>query len=93
MDQKTREELLRLFRSKLDQAMKLYLETCTRCGVCYSACHVHESMPHLKYIAAYRAEIVRRIYNRYFKGQGRIMPHVRGADAAWSIAHLASTPR
>jgi Fe-S oxidoreductase len=29
-------------------------------------------MPHVKYIAAYRAEIVRRIYKKYFKSQGKI---------------------
>ena len=52
--------------------MRFYLETCSRCGVCTTACHVHESMPHVKYIAAYRAEIVRRIYKRYFKGQGKV---------------------
>jgi Fe-S oxidoreductase len=28
-------------------------------------------MPYVKYIAAYRAEIVRRIYKKYFKGQGK----------------------
>ncbi len=72
MDQKTRDELLKLFKSKLNQAMTLYLETCSRCGVCTKACHVHESMPKVKYIAAYRAEIVRRIYKRYFKGQGKL---------------------
>ena len=72
MDQNTRDELLELFRSKLNQAMTLYLETCSRCGVCTKACHVHESMPHVKYIAAYRAEIVRRIYKKYFKGQGKL---------------------
>jgi [DsrC]-trisulfide reductase subunit K len=72
MDQKTREELLKLFKSKLNQAMILYLETCSRCGVCTKACHVHESMPQVKYIAAYRAEIVRRIYKKYFKGQGKL---------------------
>ena len=69
MDQKARDDLLRLFRSKLNQAMRLYLETCSRCGVCTKACHVHESMPRVKHIAAYRAEIVRRIYKKYFKGQ------------------------
>ncbi|HIJ56275.1 MAG TPA: (Fe-S)-binding protein [Deltaproteobacteria bacterium] len=74
MDQNTREELLRLFNSKLNQAMKFYLETCSRCGMCTHACHVHESMPQVKYIAAYRAEIVRRLYKRYFKKQGRIWP-------------------
>ncbi|MBW1887695.1 MAG: (Fe-S)-binding protein [Deltaproteobacteria bacterium] len=71
MDQKTRDELLKLFQGKLNEAMRFYLETCSRCGVCTKACHVHESMPHVKYIAAYRAEIVRRIYKKYFKGQGK----------------------
>ncbi len=76
MDQSTREELLKLFKSKLNQAMKFYLETCSRCGMCTHACHVHESMPQVKYIAAYRAEIVRRLYKKYFKKQGRIWPWV-----------------
>lgn len=74
MDEKTRDELLKLFQGKLNQAMKLYLETCSRCGVCVKACHVHESMPQVKYIAAYRAEIVRRIYKKYFKKQGKLWP-------------------
>ncbi|MBW2183963.1 MAG: hypothetical protein JRF49_08875, partial [Deltaproteobacteria bacterium] len=74
MDQKTRDELLKLFQGKFNKAMKFYLETCSRCGVCTKACHVHESMPHVKNIAAYRAEIVRRIYKKYFKGQGKLWP-------------------
>jgi Fe-S oxidoreductase len=74
MDEKTRDELLKLFEGKLNQAMKLYLETCSRCGVCVKACHVYASMPQAKYIAAYRAEIVRRIYKKYFKKQGRLWP-------------------
>jgi Fe-S oxidoreductase len=74
MDEKTRSELVKLFGSKLTQAMKLYLETCSRCGVCVKACHVYESMPQVKYIAAYRAEIVRRIYKKYFKKQGKLWP-------------------
>ncbi|MBW1856495.1 MAG: (Fe-S)-binding protein, partial [Deltaproteobacteria bacterium] len=74
MDQKTRDELLKLFQGKLNKAMKFYLETCSRCGVCTKACHVHESMPYVKNIAAYRAEIVRKIYKKYFKGQGKLWP-------------------
>jgi len=74
MDQQTQDELLRLFEGKLNQAMKFYLETCSRCGICTQACHVHESMPRVKYIAAYRAEIVRRIYKKYFKKQGKLWP-------------------
>jgi len=74
MDQKTRDELLKLFQSKLNAAMKLYLETCSRCGVCVEACHVYASMGQVKYIAAYRSEIVRRIYKKYFKPQGKLWP-------------------
>lgn len=74
MEENTREELLKLFQSKLNQTMKFYLESCSRCGLCVKACHVHESMPHVKHIAAYRAEIVRRIYKKYFKPQGKLWP-------------------
>ncbi len=76
MDQKTRDDLLKLFQSKLNQAMLFYLETCTRCGTCVEACHVHASMGQVKYIAAYRHEIVRRIYKKYFKARGKLWPSV-----------------
>lgn len=76
MDRDTRDTLVALFQGKLNEAMRLYLETCTRCGVCTEACHVYASMGHLRYIAAYRHEIVRRIYKKYFKGRGRLWPSV-----------------
>jgi Fe-S oxidoreductase len=76
MDQHTKDELLKLFRSKLNEAMRFYLETCTRCGTCVEACHVYASMGQVKYIAAYRHEIVRRIYKKYFKARGKFWPSV-----------------
>ena len=76
MDQETRNELLKLFKTKLNQAMRLYLETCTRCGVCIEACHVYASTGQVKHIAAYRAEIIRRLYKKYFKARGKIWPSV-----------------
>jgi Fe-S oxidoreductase len=86
MDDKTRDDLLKLFQGKLNQAMRFYLETCTRCGVCTEACHVYASMPQVKYIAAYRAEIVRRIYKKYFKGQGKSWP---SAGEAKELSEMA----
>lgn len=74
MDQKTRDELLKLFQGKLTDAIRFYLETCTRCGVCTEACHVHASMGQVRYIAAYRSEVVRRIYKKYFKARGKLWP-------------------
>ena len=76
MDTDTRDTLITLFKDKLNEAMRFYLETCTRCGLCVEACHVYASMGNVKYIAAYRHEIVRRIYTKYFKGRGKLWPSV-----------------
>ncbi|UCG07555.1 MAG: (Fe-S)-binding protein [Desulfobacterales bacterium] len=86
MDEKTRDDLLNLFQSKLNEAMRFYLETCTRCGVCTEACHVHASMGQVKYIAAYRSEIVRRLYKKYFKGRGKVWPSVGEAKDLTDMA-------
>ena len=74
MEQEMRDKLLKLFEGKLNRTMELYLETCSRCGVCSPACHAYASMPLPKYTPAYRAEVVRRIYKKYFKPQGRFLP-------------------
>ena len=74
MDQKLRKELLNLFHDKLSKPLQMYLETCMRCGICTPACHVYASMPQPKFTPAHRAEVVRRIYKKYFKLQGKIMP-------------------
>jgi len=79
MDEKTKTELLGLFRSKLNRAMTYYLETCTRCGVCVDACHVYASTGKLNHISVYRHEMVRRLYRKYFKARGKIWPSVGDA--------------
>ena len=79
MDEKTKSELLGLFRSKLNRAMTYYLETCTRCGVCVDACHVYASTGELNHISVYRHELVRRLYRKYFKARGKIWPSVGDA--------------
>lgn len=74
MDQKLRDELLTLFDSKRSRPIQMYLETCMRCGICTPACHAYTSMAQPKYTPAHRAEVVRRIYKKYFKLQGKIVP-------------------
>jgi Fe-S oxidoreductase len=86
MDKKTRDDLLKLFQGKLNEAMRLYLEQCTRCGICTEACHAYASMGQVRYIAAYRHEIVRRIYKKYFKGRGKIWPSVGEAKELSEMA-------
>ncbi len=63
-----------LFETKLNAAMRMYLDTCARCGICVESCHVYASMPETRYSAVGRAEVVRKIFRRYFKVQGRFAP-------------------
>ena len=74
MDEMLRGKLLNVFQGKLSRAMELYLETCSRCGVCTQACHAYASVPLARYSPAYRAEVVRRIYKKYFRPQGKLLP-------------------
>lgn len=76
MDEKTRDALLKLFQGTINQAMRFYLEACTRCGVCVDACHVYASMGQAKYISASRHELVRRLYKKYFKARGKFWPSI-----------------
>ncbi len=74
MDYATKESLKTLFETKLHGVMRMYLDTCARCGLCVESCHVYASMPEAKYTAVGRAEVVRKIFRRYFKREGRIAP-------------------
>ena len=74
MDIMTQYELQKLFKTKLNAAMRLYLETCTHCGLCVDACHVYQSMPETRYTAVGRSEIIRKVFLRYFKLEGKIAP-------------------
>jgi [DsrC]-trisulfide reductase subunit K len=74
MDPKLTAELKELFEGKLSHEMRLYLDTCARCGNCIRACHVYESIPEIRYSAVARAETIRKLFRRYFKLEGKLFP-------------------
>lgn len=74
MEAELSEKLKELFETRLNSAMRIYLDTCARCGLCVDACHVYASMPETRYSAVGRAEVVRKIFRRYFKLQGSFAP-------------------
>lgn len=74
MDPKMSADLQLLFEKKLNGVMRMYLETCARCGNCVDSCHVHASIPEAKYSAVGRAEVVRKVFKRYFRMQGKFAP-------------------
>ncbi len=80
MEQALHHELLERFDSKLNDAMRMYLDTCARCGVCIQSCHVYASMPELKYTAVHRAEVIRKLFKRHFKAQGRFWPSLGDSE-------------
>ncbi|MDY6881906.1 MAG: (Fe-S)-binding protein [Desulfatiglans sp.] len=94
MDTQLQKELIHLFDGKLTKTMQLYLDTCSRCGICTPACHAYASTPLPRYSPAHRAEVVRRIYKKYFKGQGRVLPGLGQAkkldDTALTELHEAA---
>ncbi len=54
--------------------MRYYLDVCTRCGICKDACFAYASVPKAEYTPVWRAEVVRKIYKRYFKWTGKLFP-------------------
>jgi len=74
LDEPTTNYLKRLFETKLNRSMRLYLETCARCGLCVEACHVYASIPETKYTPEGSAEVIRKLFKRYFKLQGKFAP-------------------
>jgi Fe-S oxidoreductase len=75
VDKEKKKKLLDLFRSKLDKPTLYSLEVCSRCGLCKDACFAYASVPKLEYIPSWRAEVVRKIYKRYFKWSGKFFPY------------------
>jgi Fe-S oxidoreductase len=75
VDKEKKKKLLDLFQSKLDKPTLYSLEVCSRCGLCKDACFAYASVPKLEHIPSWRAEVVRKIYKRYFKLSGRLFPY------------------
>jgi Fe-S oxidoreductase len=74
MDTEKRKELTALIKTRLNRPMRYYLDLCTRCGLCYDTCHVYYGIPKKEYSPVGRAEVVRRIYKKYFRPSGRLLP-------------------
>lgn len=74
MDYATGEGLEAIFKARLTPIMRMYLETCARCGLCVESCHAYASMPEARYTAVGRAEAVRKIFRKYFRLEGKFAP-------------------
>jgi Fe-S oxidoreductase len=58
----------------VDRRVLTALEVCVRCGICTESCHYYQSNPKTEHTPYYRAEMVRRLYRRFFDPKGRAFP-------------------
>lgn len=96
MEKETIRTLATTLRSRLNRPMRYYLDTCTRCGICYDSCHAYQGIPKKEYTPVGRAEVVRKLYKKYARLAGFILPYWGDAkkfseqamdelrEAAWS---------
>jgi Fe-S oxidoreductase len=66
--------LVKILKEKINKQLLYYLDVCARCAICRDACHQYKTTKDYKYIPAYRAELIRRLYKKYFSVLGRIFP-------------------
>ncbi len=68
-------ELLREYRS-----LQVYLDICVRCGACADKCHYFLGTGDPKNMPVGRAELMRKVYRRYFTLLGRLLGPLVGAE-------------
>ncbi len=74
MDKETEEKLIALLEQKINRQLLYYLDICARCAICRDACHQYLVTKDIHYLPAYRAELIRRIYKKYFTRTGKLIP-------------------
>lgn len=79
MDNKKIKELKGILKSRLNRPMRYYVDTCTRCGLCYDSCHAYNGIPKKEYTPVGRAEVLRKLYKRYTRLSGAVMPYLTDA--------------
>src|SRR6056297_457846 len=75
MEKEKVRELKDAFNKKLNKPLRYYLDLCTRCGLCYDTCHAYQGVPKEIYTPVGRAEVVRKVFKKYFKPTGFFLPY------------------
>ncbi len=76
MADKEKDKLAAVIEKSMNRQLLYYLDICTRCSICKDACHQYVSTGDVLYLPAYRAELIRRVYKKYFTGTGKFLPSI-----------------
>ncbi|NND91106.1 MAG: (Fe-S)-binding protein [Granulosicoccus sp.] len=64
---------------KQRRGLRVFLDTCTRCGACTDKCHYFLGTHDPKNMPVARQDLMRSVYRRYFTVVGRYLPWLVGA--------------
>ncbi|RKY23225.1 MAG: (Fe-S)-binding protein, partial [Planctomycetota bacterium] len=62
------------------RSLRLYLDICVKCGACADKCQFFLGTGDPKNMPVARAELLRKVYKRYFTWTGRIFGRLAGAE-------------
>ena len=64
---------------KTDRAVKVFLDSCVKCGACTDKCHYYLGSGDPKNMPVARQDLIRGIYRRYHTMSGKLFPKLVGA--------------
>lgn len=65
--------------SKKSRALRVYLDSCVKCGACTDKCHYFLGTGDPKNMPVARQDLLRNVYRRYFTFAGKYFPKLVGA--------------
>ncbi|HDP81408.1 MAG TPA: (Fe-S)-binding protein [Spirochaetes bacterium] len=80
MDKAKEVQFINTIKKRLNKPMRYYLDLCTRCGLCYDTCHVYYGIPKKEFSPVNRAETVRKVFKKYFRPSGSLLPYWGDAE-------------
>ena len=92
MDEKKKAAIADVLHARMNRQLLYYLDICTRCSLCKDACHQYVTTKEIRYLPAYRAEIIRRIYRKYSTHTGKISSQILELNSSEVSSLSSKTP-
>jgi Fe-S oxidoreductase len=86
MDEDVKQEMIAMIGEKMNRSLQMYMENCSRCGICIDSCHAYASTGDIRYSAVGRAQNIRRLFEKYYSITGKVAPSFNEAvelDDKW----------